>query len=190
MSGPRLFSRLYDPVMELPEHAGLGELRRGVLRGLRGRILELGIGTGRNLPLYGAGVDSLNGIDPDEAMLVPAERRAGDVPFPVELVATPAEELPFGDGSFDAVVSTLVFCTVRDPSRALGEVRRVLQEASSASWSTCGWRRSPSAGCRKRPRPSGSRSPAAATSTATLWSRFEGRGLRWSGRSGTWAGWG
>jgi SAM-dependent methyltransferase len=127
MSGPKLFSRLYDPVMELPERAGLGELRRGVLRGLRGRVLELGIGTGRNLPLYGAGVDSLTGIDPDEAMLVQAEKRAGDVSFPVELVAAPAEELPFGDGSFDAVVSTLVFCTVQDPSRALGEVRRVLK---------------------------------------------------------------
>ena len=127
MSGPKLFSRLYDPVMELPEHAGLGELRRRVLRGLRGRILELGIGTGRNLPLYGAGVDSVSGIDPDEHMLVQAEKRARDVPFPVELVAVPAEELPFGDGSFDAVVSTLVFCTVQDPSRALGEVRRVLE---------------------------------------------------------------
>lgn len=127
MSGPKLFSRLYDPLMELPENAGLGELRRGVLRGLRGRILEVGIGTGRNLPLYGPGVDSLTGIDPDEHMLSQAEKRTRNVPFPVGLVPAPAEELPFGDGSFDAVVSTLVFCTVQDPSRALGEVRRVLE---------------------------------------------------------------
>ncbi len=127
MSGPKLFSRLYDPLMELPENAGLGGLRRGVLRGLHGRVLELGIGTGRNLPLYGPGVDALTGIDPDEHMLGQAEKRAGEVPFPVEMIPAPAEELPFGDGSFDAVVSTLVFCTVEAPSQALGEVRRVLK---------------------------------------------------------------
>lgn len=89
--------------------------------------MELGVGTGRNLPLYPPAVEQLSGIDPDEIMLTRAEKRAREVPFPVELILAPAEELPFGDGSFDAVVSTLVFCTVPDPSKALGEVRRVLK---------------------------------------------------------------
>lgn len=128
MNGASLFSRLYEPATEPAERLGLRERRREDLRGLRGRVLELGIGTGRNIPLYPSGVESLVGIDPDETMLRQAERRASEAPFPVELVPAPAEELPFEDGSFDAVVSTLVFCTVPDPAQALREVRRTLKE--------------------------------------------------------------
>lgn len=128
MNGASLFSRLYDPATEPAERLGLRELRREDLRGLRGRVLELGIGTGRNVPLYPSGVDHLAGIDPDETMLRQAEGRASEAPFPVELIPAPAEELPFEDGGFDAVVSTLVFCTIPDPVRALGEVRRTLKE--------------------------------------------------------------
>ncbi len=127
MKESNLFNRLYDPLIELPENLGLRRLRREALRGLRGRVLELGIGTGRNLPLYPPAVERVSGIDPDEIMLSQAERRARKVPFPVELILASAEELPFEDGSFDAVVSTLVFCTVPDPPKALGEVRRVLK---------------------------------------------------------------
>lgn len=122
-----LFGRVYDPLMELPEKLGLRRLRLEALQGLRGRVLELGIGTGRNLSLYSPTVERLSGIDPDEIMLSRAEKRARKVPFPVELFLAAAEELPFEDGSFDAVVSTLVFCTVPDPPKALGEVRRVLE---------------------------------------------------------------
>ena len=71
-----LFNRLYDPLIELPENLGLRRLRRQTLRGLRGRVLELGVGTGRNLPLYPATVERLSSIDPDEIMLSQAERRA------------------------------------------------------------------------------------------------------------------
>ena len=122
-----LFGRLYDPVMELPEHLGLRQLRREALRGLRGRVLELGVGTGRNLPLYPPAVERLSGIDPDQTMLGQAEERARTAAFPVDLTLASAEELPFEDGSFDAVVATLVFCTIPDAPQALREVRRVLK---------------------------------------------------------------
>ncbi|MDQ3317636.1 MAG: class I SAM-dependent methyltransferase [Actinomycetota bacterium] len=122
-----LFGRLYDPAMELPENLGLRRLREETLRGVHGRVLELGVGTGRNLPLYPSAVEHLFGIDPEEVMLGRAEKRARRLPFPVELLLVSAEELPFDDGSFDAVVTTLVFCTVPDPPTALSEVRRVLK---------------------------------------------------------------
>lgn len=89
--------------------------------------MELGIGTGTNLPLYSPAVERVVGIDPDEVMLGQAQRRARKPSFPVELVLATAEDLPFEDGSFDAVISTLVFCTVADPPTALKEVRRVLK---------------------------------------------------------------
>ncbi len=127
MSDFGLFARLYDPLMELPESLGLRRMRREVLEGLQGDVLELGVGTGRNLSLYPPTVGRLSGIDPDEAMLSQAHQRARTAPFPVELVLASAEELPFEEGSFDAVVSTLVFCTVAHPPKAFEEVRRVLR---------------------------------------------------------------
>ncbi len=133
MGNLNLFSRLYDPVMELPENLGLWRLRQKLLRGLRGWVLELGVGTGRNLPLYPPRVEYLAGIDPDEVMLNQAEERARKVPFPVDLILTSAEDLPFEEDSFDAVAATLVFCTIPDPPRALQEVRRVLKPNGSFS---------------------------------------------------------
>ena len=125
--GSGLFGRLYDPLMELPEYLGLGRLRAQTLRGIRGRVLELGIGTGRNILLYPPSVERLYGIDPDEVMLRRARRRGGKAVFPVELITGSAEELPFEDKGFDAVTATLAFCTIPDPARALLEARRVLK---------------------------------------------------------------
>nr|MBA2669819.1 class I SAM-dependent methyltransferase [Gemmatimonadota bacterium] len=116
-----LFSRFYDPLTAPLEELGLRKLRRKTLRGVRGNVLELGVGTGKNFPLYPPSVERLVGIDPDEAMLRRAEQRAGESIFPVEVVEADAEELPFEDESFDAVTATLVFCTVPDPARALRE---------------------------------------------------------------------
>jgi SAM-dependent methyltransferase len=74
MSNHDLFTRLYDPLMQLTEKLGMRRVRREVLRGLRGRVLELGIGTGKNLPLYPPTVEHLCGIDPDRIMLEQAQR--------------------------------------------------------------------------------------------------------------------
>lgn len=127
MSNSRIFSRVYDPLISPLEQLGLRKLREGTLRDLRGDILELGVGTGRNFPLYPPTVERLTGIDPDEVMLAQAHERAGEAPFPAEFIAADAEELPFDNGSFDAVVATLVFCTIPDPEQALREARRVLR---------------------------------------------------------------
>jgi SAM-dependent methyltransferase len=104
------------------EWTGLGRWRRWLVEGARGRTLDLGCGTGRNLPLYGPGVRVV-GVDPAWPVLGRARRRAPGVP----LVRARAEALPFRSGVFDTVVSGLVFCSVPDPARGLSEVRRVLR---------------------------------------------------------------
>jgi SAM-dependent methyltransferase len=113
---------LYDAACAVSEWTGLGRWRRWLVEGARGRTLDLGCGTGRNLPLYGPGVRVV-GVDPAWPVLGRARRRAPGVP----LVRARAEALPFRSGVFDTVVSGLVFCSVPDPARGLSEVRRVLR---------------------------------------------------------------
>jgi ubiquinone/menaquinone biosynthesis C-methylase UbiE len=114
---------LYDAAMVLLEKAGLGSWRTWLAAGVRpGRVLDLGCGTGRSLPLYGSGVLAI-GLDPCHASLLKARRRAPSAP----LVRARAEALPFRDGTLDAVVSGLVFCSVSDVPRGLAEVKRVLK---------------------------------------------------------------
>jgi ubiquinone/menaquinone biosynthesis C-methylase UbiE len=113
---------LYDAGMVLLEKTGLGRWRSWLAGGVGpGRVLDLGCGTGRNLPLYGRGVRAI-GLDPCHESLLKARRRVPGVP----LVRARAEALPFRAGAFDAVVSGLVFCSVGDVPRGLAEVRRVL----------------------------------------------------------------
>ncbi|QZA33606.1 class I SAM-dependent methyltransferase [Hydrogenibacillus sp. N12] len=121
-----LFPRLYDPLMAPLERLFLERLRRALLRPLAGEVLEIGVGTGRNLPFYGPGV-RWTGIEPNPAMRRQAERRLRERGLAGALIAASAEALPFADGRFDAVVSTLVLCSVQDPRKALAEIRRVLK---------------------------------------------------------------
>jgi len=113
---------LYDGLCAVVERTGLGEWRRWLAGGARGRTLDVGCGTGRGLPLYGAGVKVI-GVDPAWDSLGRARRRAPRV----ALVQGSAEALPFRAGSFDTVVSSLVFCSVAEPARGLAEVKRVLR---------------------------------------------------------------
>jgi ubiquinone/menaquinone biosynthesis C-methylase UbiE len=114
---------LYDAGMVLLEKTGLGRWRSWLAGGVGpGRVLDLGCGTGRNLPLYGRGVRAI-GLDPCRESLLKARRRVPGVP----LVRARAEALPFRDGAFDTVVSGLVFCSVSDVPRGLAEVKRVLK---------------------------------------------------------------
>jgi ubiquinone/menaquinone biosynthesis C-methylase UbiE len=115
---------LYDAACALLERTGLGRWRRRLCEGAKGRVLDLGCGTGRNLPLLPRGAI---GIDPAGDPLRRARRRASAA----RLVQARAEALPFRDGAFDTVVSGLVFCSVDDPPRALIEVRRVLGAAGA-----------------------------------------------------------
>ena len=111
---------LYDAGCALVERTGLGRWRRRLCEGARGRVLDLGCGTGRNLPLLPPGTV---GIDPALDPLRRARRRAPAA----RLVQARAEALPFRDGAFDTAVSGLVFCSVDDPAGGLAEVRRVLR---------------------------------------------------------------
>ncbi|HYG95765.1 MAG TPA: class I SAM-dependent methyltransferase [Solirubrobacterales bacterium] len=124
----RGFSALYDRCFKASEEAGLRDLRRDLLAGARGRVLELGSGTGLNLELYPReGLDSLTLTEPDPHMVKQLRRRVEKDCPGADLVETGAEDLPFDDDSFDTVVVTLVLCTVPNPAAALREIRRVLK---------------------------------------------------------------
>lgn len=116
---------LYDAALWPAERLFLQKLRQHLVSGVRGRVLEIGIGTGANLPYYPTEIE-LVGIDPNEGFLARARWRAQALGRSVTLRAACAEELPFPDHSFDTVIATLVFCTVADPLQALREVHRVL----------------------------------------------------------------
>ena len=119
----RFGALLYDPFLALGEHLGMAARRRELLAPLHGRVLEVGAGSGLNLPHYPAAVDDLVLTEPEPAFHARLRRRAGAA----TIVEAPAEALPFPDESFDFVVSTLVLCTVADPAAALRELRRVLR---------------------------------------------------------------
>ena len=102
--------------------------RRKVVPLARGRVLEIGIGTGLNLEHYDkARVDKIVGVDPALEMHRLAGKRIAKAGMPVELVGLSAEKIPFEAGTFDTVVVTYSLCTIPDPLAALGEMRRVLK---------------------------------------------------------------
>lgn len=105
----------------------VAEHRRQILPAARGRVLEIGIGSGLNLPFYSRAVESLAGIDPSAELLAMARKSSAELPFPVEFVERSAETLPFDDRRFDTVVSTWTLCSIPESLRALGEMRRVLR---------------------------------------------------------------
>jgi ubiquinone/menaquinone biosynthesis C-methylase UbiE len=122
MRGVEQIPWLYDALCALCEATGLARWRRWLVDGARGRVLDVGCGTGRNLPLLPAGTRAV-GLELSWNAVQRARRRAPRVP----LVVGSAEALPFRDGAFDTVLSGLVFCTVPDPHQGLREVRRVLR---------------------------------------------------------------
>ena len=119
----RLFAAVYDRMLAATEEAGLREIRRSALAAARGRTLEIGAGTGLNAELYPDAVTELVLTEPDAAM---AKRLRARVGSQARIVDAGAEALPFDDGAFDTVVSTLVLCTVPDPAATLRELARVL----------------------------------------------------------------
>ena len=123
-----IFAALYNAIFAGLEKAGLAEKRRELLARASGATLELGAGTGHNLEHYPATLGRLVLTEPDPHM---AKRLRAQVAESgranVEVVEAGAESLPFGDGEFDTVIATLVFCTIPDPPAALAEVARVLK---------------------------------------------------------------
>ena len=122
----RFFAAIYDRMLESTERAGLADGRHKLLAEARGRVLEIGAGTGRNLEHYPEGLDRLVLTEPEEPMAKRLEAKLSGLGRTAEVVRAPAESLPFEDSSFDTVVSTLVLCTVDDPRRTLAEIERVL----------------------------------------------------------------
>ena len=123
----RLFAAGYDRFMAATERAGLARHRERLLASAAGRVLEIGGGTGANLPFYGDRVTELVITEPEEPMARRLERKLGGYRIPTRVFRACAEQLPFEDESIDNVVCTLVLCTVTDPAHALAEVRRVLK---------------------------------------------------------------
>jgi ubiquinone/menaquinone biosynthesis C-methylase UbiE len=123
----RAVAHIYDPFLALGERRGMRELRRNLLAEARGCVLEIGAGTGLNVPLYSPDVERLVLTEPEPGMARRLERRVGRARPDAEVVVAGAEALPFPDMSFDAVVSTLVLCTVSDPQAAVEEIQRVLR---------------------------------------------------------------
>jgi ubiquinone/menaquinone biosynthesis C-methylase UbiE len=129
VKGHPIFAAIYDRMLSAPEDAGLGEMRAELLQSARGRTLEVGAGTGLDLPHYGADVTELVLTEPDPHMAkrLRAHLASSEIGDRAEVVEAPAEELPFEDASFDTVVSALVLCSVADPPGAIGEIARVLR---------------------------------------------------------------
>lgn len=105
----------------------LTKYRREVIAAARGRVLEIGVGSGLNFPLYGKQVELVYGIDPSLRLLAIARRRAEASVVPVEFLLGSATAIPLADDSIDTVVMTWTLCSIPDPLAALREMRRVLK---------------------------------------------------------------
>lgn len=123
----RLRAALNDRLNVRFERRFGAQMRRRQLAGARGRVLEIGAGTGANLPHYPAAVDELTVTEPDEAMLRRLSRRHARGARAATLLRAQAQDLPFPDASFDTVVCTAVLCSVPEQDAALAEIRRVLR---------------------------------------------------------------
>ena len=123
----KFFAATYDRQIAKTEKAGLRALRQQLLAVAAGDVLEIGGGTGANVPYYGTDVQSLTITEPEAPMLRRLERKACEQAPEAMVLRAPAEDLPFDDDTFDVAVSTLVLCGVTDQPRALRQLRRVLR---------------------------------------------------------------
>jgi SAM-dependent methyltransferase len=121
------FARFLERREQRRPDPGARGLRRTLLAGLSGRVLEVGSGDGRSFEHYPPTVASLLAVEPDQTARESAAERARALAVPIDIVDGVAERLPAGDGSVDAVVVMGVLCSVGDPAVVLQELRRVLR---------------------------------------------------------------
>ena len=123
----RILALIYDPFVWLGEMAGMRRRRSTLVNRARGRVVEIGAGTGLNIAHYPDGIAELVLVEPERAMRRKLARRLQRHARLARIVDAPAERLPLADASVDTVISTLVLCTVDEPERALREIARVLR---------------------------------------------------------------
>lgn len=121
---------MYETIMARADAAGLTEQRAALVRGLHGRVLEIGAGTGAMFTHYESDVE-LTALEPDERFLARAREKVDAAKCAVRIVVGSALDLPFDAGTFDAIVSCLVLCSVEDPAKALAEIARVARPGAS-----------------------------------------------------------
>ncbi|MEX2327386.1 MAG: class I SAM-dependent methyltransferase [Pseudomonadales bacterium] len=138
-----LLPKLLNLAMKSPDMTGL---RRELVPRARGRVLELGVGSGLNLPFYSRGVQII-GVDPSLELQTYAREIAADQGLDVSFLAQSAESLPFESDYFDSVVITWTLCTIADPEAAMAEVRRVIKPSGELIFAEHG--RSPEASVEK-----------------------------------------
>ena len=122
-----IFARFYAWLAPIEDRAGVAERRRDLVAGLRGQVLEVGVGTGLSFRHYPPEVQQLVAVEPEPTMRANAAKAAREVALDVRLVAGTADALPVADAAVDAVVVSQVLCSVPDQARALAELRRVLR---------------------------------------------------------------
>jgi ubiquinone/menaquinone biosynthesis C-methylase UbiE len=122
------FARWYDLVEGVPDLLGVRLLRRRLLRRASGRVLEVAVGTGKNLRYYSPGC-RITAVDVSIEMLKVARQRAASLSVDISFLLADAEALPFADQSFDTVVSSLSTCTFPNPVAVLHEMARVCKPA-------------------------------------------------------------
>jgi ubiquinone/menaquinone biosynthesis C-methylase UbiE len=125
-----IFARFYERISTALNEAGEEEHRIELVGDAQGVVLELGAGNGLNFAYYREAARVV-ALEPDPHMLGLARPRTAEAKVPMDLVRGAAEALPFPDGTFDTVVASLVLCSVRSPSRAAAEIRRVLRAAGT-----------------------------------------------------------
>jgi SAM-dependent methyltransferase len=121
------FARMYLRSAASAEQRGATDHRRRLLEGLLGTVIEIGAGHGLNFPHYPPEVAEVIAIEPEPTLRSQAETAAESAPVPVRVLAGVADEVPVADASADAVVASLVLCSVPDQQHALAEIRRVLR---------------------------------------------------------------
>ncbi|KKK06844.1 class I SAM-dependent methyltransferase [Micromonospora sp. HK10] len=122
-----LFARLFTRASVAMDRAGVAEHRRRLVAGLHGRVVEVGAGNGRMFPHYPATVTGVLAVEPEPRLRAAAVAGAAAARVPLTVAAGLAEALPVADSAADAVVFSLVLCSVPDQAVALGEARRVLR---------------------------------------------------------------
>lgn len=120
----QILPRLLDLAMS---HKELAAYRARLVPQASGRVLEIGIGSGLNLPFYRPAVERIFGLDPSQQLLRMAEQRGAEAGVPLDLIEASAEAIPLEDASIDCALTTWSLCSIPDPVKALTEIRRVLK---------------------------------------------------------------